>query len=181
MDRDDSRQATDLGGREMTNPYAPPKHSDDEDQQPIAVGSRVARFFRVSPAALVVLYIVTLGLYGLYWFYKHWAIQKQARGLNISAIARGVVPIFFVHRLFKIIDQTARATGVSLEWRASSQATMYVMLVVVARVVSQLGSTNTSLIASLALFAFSVRPLWLAQRAANLANGRTLNAEAWVD
>src|ERR1041384_5054800 len=107
----------------MSNPYAPPTNSGDEDERPLAYDSRHAQLFQVSPTTLVALYLVTFGIYGVYWFYKHWAIQKRARGLNVSPLGRGIFAIFFVHRLFKTIDQLARATGVSTQWNPSSQAT----------------------------------------------------------
>jgi hypothetical protein len=166
----------------MSNPYAPPINSDDEDRQPIARASRSAQFYQVSPSTLVALYLVTFGIYGLYWFYKQWAVQKRVRGLDIWPIARGLFAIFFVHRLFKIIDQTARATGVTPRWNAQSQATMYVVMVLVARVILRLSSETAALAAGLALSAAAVLPLLAAQRVVNLANGRTLDdAETWID
>lgn len=166
----------------MSNPYAPPINSGDDDERPLSADGRSAQLFQVSPTALVILYFVTFGIYGLYWFYKHWAVQKRVRGLNISPLARGFFTIFFAHRLFKIIDQTARATGASPKWNAQSQATMYVALVIVGRLILRLGSDGTAaLVTGVALSAATVLPLVEAQRVANLANGRSLAADTWID
>jgi len=166
----------------MTNPYAPPVDSGEEGaRRPIVADGRAAQLFEVSPGALVGLYLVTFGIYGVYWFYKHWAVQKRARGLNVSPLGRGIFAIFFVHKLFKIIDQTARATGITPQWNAASQATMYVVIVIVARVVTRLSDTGVGLLAGLGLVGLAVIPLLSAQRVANQANGRALNADAWID
>jgi len=131
---------------------------------------------------LAILYFVTLGTYGLYWFYKHWAVQKRVRGLDISPLARGFFTIFFAHRLFKIIDQTARATGASPRWNSQSQATMYVSLMIAGRVIMRLGSDATAaLVTGLVVGAASVLPLLEAQRVANQANGQSLAADTWID
>jgi hypothetical protein len=166
----------------LSNPYAPPINSGDDDDRPLAADGRTAQLFQVSPSTLVILYFVTFGIYGLYWFYKHWAVQKRARGLDVSPLARGFFTIFFAHRLFKLIDQTARATGASPRWNSQSQATMYVVLVIVARLILQLGSDGiAALVTSVALSAATVLPLVEAQRVANLANGRSLDTDTWID
>jgi hypothetical protein len=126
------------------------------------------------------LYFVTFSLYGLYWFYKHWAVQKQAWGLNVSPLARGFFSIFFAHKLFKRIDQIARAAGVSRSWKPDSQATMYVVLAIIANIVTRVEG-SVPLVAGLALSAATVLPLVEAQRVANLANGHSLDTETWID
>lgn len=165
----------------MSNPYAPPIHDEGEDERPIGTRRRSAQFFRVSPSTLALLYLVTFGIYGLYWFYKHWAVQKRAWGLNVSPLARGIFSIFFVHRLFKRIDQTARATGASPRWKPDTQATMYVLMVIIARVILRLDSGSTGLLVGIVLSAAAVIPLVEAQRVANLANGHSLDGETWID
>jgi hypothetical protein len=166
----------------VSNPYAPPIHSGGDEQRPPSADGRSAQLFRVSPSTLAILYFVTLGTYGLYWFYKHWAVQKRVRGLDISPLARGFFTIFFAHRLFKIIDQTARATGASPRWNSQSQATMYVSLMIAGRVIMRLGSDATAaLVTGLVVGAASVLPLLEAQRVANQANGQSLAADTWID
>jgi hypothetical protein len=156
----------------MSNPYAPPRDFDEGEERRTTSLGRSAQFHHVSTTTLAALQIVTFGLYAVIWFYRHWAVQKRARRLNISPVARGIFAIFFVHRLFKVIDQTARATGVSTRWKHRSQATLYVLLVLVARVLSNLTSDVEAILVGIALNVASVFPLVAAQRVANLANGR---------
>jgi hypothetical protein len=35
-------------------------------------------FFSVSEGRLITLYILSFGLYGVYWFYKNWKLQKKS-------------------------------------------------------------------------------------------------------
>lgn len=132
---------------------------------------RSAQFYRVSTSRLAVLQLVTFGLYAVYWFYRHWAVQRRARRLDISPLARGIFAIFFAHRLFELIDQGARATGISPRWKHGSQATLYVLLAIVAHLLKSSGQT---FVVSFALNVLTLLPLTAAQRLANLANGHTL-------
>ncbi|HYQ03412.1 MAG TPA: hypothetical protein VER96_32280 [Polyangiaceae bacterium] len=157
----------------MIDPYAPPS-SDVDDEPAIVYRSRSAQFFHVSTSTLATLYLVTFGMYGVYWFYKHWSVRKRAYRLRISPVARAVFSIFFVHRLFKLIDETARATGVSTRWSPSTQATSYVMLVLGLRIFGSFAFGVESLVFQIAALVAIVIPLVAAQRVANLANGRTL-------
>jgi hypothetical protein len=156
----------------MINPYAPPRDVGDDRERPIPFSRQSAQFYSVSTSKLAVLQVVTFGLYGVYWFYRHWAVQKRSRRLDIWPIARAFFAIFFVHRLFLAIDQGARATGVSTKWKHRSQATLYVTLAIVAGFRGSFGSSVLPFIATLALNAASILPLSAAQRVANLANGR---------
>jgi hypothetical protein len=156
----------------MINPYAPPRDFGEDSERPIPFARQSAQFYSVSTSTLAVLQLVTFGLYSVYWFYKHWAVQKRARRLDISPFGRAFFAIFFVHRLFSAIDQGARATGVSTKWKHRSQATLYLMLALVGGFRGSFGSDVLPFIASLALNAASILPLIAAQRVANLANGR---------
>jgi hypothetical protein len=158
----------------MSNPYAPPRDSGEEEERAIQARQRSAQFYRVAPSTLAALQLVTLGLYAVYWFYRHWAVQKRARRLNISPLARGIFAIFFVHRLFRVIDQGARAVGISPRWKPGSQATLFVLLVLAGRTLGNLGSDGQVIVVSLVINALSILPLVAAQRLANRANGQTL-------
>lgn len=60
-------------------------------------------FFAVSIVKLVVMTILTFGLYETYWEYKQWKrIQKQGAP-SISPFWRTFFGLFFIHELFKLI------------------------------------------------------------------------------
>jgi hypothetical protein len=160
----------------VANPYAPPRDAE-EDDEPRTARRRSAQFYRVATSTVALLQFVTFGLYAVYWFYKHWAVQKRARRLNISPVARGIFGVFFVFRLFKLIDTTARASGVSPNWNHGSQASLYFVVVFSSRILQNLSSGGLVLVVALAANAVSILPLVAAQRVANLANGRTLQTD----
>ena len=54
----------------------------NEDAQPM--------FFPVSRLKLLVMSLVTFGLYQIFWFYKNWQLLKAATGSNISPFWRAV-------------------------------------------------------------------------------------------
>ncbi|WP_101926774.1 MULTISPECIES: DUF4234 domain-containing protein [Luteimonas] len=107
----------------MSNPYAPPS-------APVRVPTSddAAPFFVVSPAKLVVLYLVTFGLYPLYWFYMHWSRARVGREETIWPVARAVFAVFFVHALARRIDGRLRAVGLPRRWWPMTLATVYVAL-----------------------------------------------------
>ena len=85
------------------------------------------QFFEVSPIKLAVMSIVTLNLYQIYWFYKHWQAVKE-RGQDVMPLARAFFAIFFVHSLFKETVETARATSVQPSTRPGTQTLAFILL-----------------------------------------------------
>ena len=166
---------TGSGGLEHLSDNETP--SQTAEGEPAALPTRVAVY--VTPiSTLVLLSILTVGLYPIYWFYRHWSVQKRARRLPIWPAARGLFSIFFVHRLFLTIDRAARASGTSPRWNPDSQATTYVGLVIASRLIGRIGSDQfTVLFVEIALVLASLLPLATAQQLANLANGRRELAE----
>jgi hypothetical protein len=149
--------------------------AEDEDNERDDEGdvARRVRFHTTAISDLVILYLVTFGLYSVFWFYQHWSLLKRTHGLPLSPLARGLFDIFFTHRLFKGIDEGARAAGLSPAWNPGSQATTYVVLVLVSRSMLRADTDEmTALAVGLALLTASVLPLVAAQRVANLANDR---------
>ena len=65
-------------------------------------------FFSVSVRKLVVMHVVTFGLYQAYWFYRHWIAVRNFNQIYISAAARTVVSPVFAFGLFKRILDTSR-------------------------------------------------------------------------
>lgn len=140
---------------------------DGEDGDEAGVGS--ADLFVVSVNKLIVLSIATMRFYEVYWFYRHWRAQQRA-GARVMPFVRAIFSIFFTHSLFKRIDAAAEDEGVDARWQPSSQASLYVGLmlggVLVAQVAGWLG-----FIASTLLGMAAVVPLAQAQKVANLAAG----------
>ncbi len=81
------------------NPYAPPT-AIVADVPPPETSTSQPPFFAVSVLKLIVLSILTLGIYELYWFYKNWQLIKARERTNISPAPRAVFAIFYCYQCF---------------------------------------------------------------------------------
>ncbi len=134
-----------------------------------------AAFFIVSTSKLFKMYILTLGLYGLYWFYKNWKLQKALHNLDVMPIPRAIFSIFFTHSLFRRISDTIDREGISCKFNASLMAWIYVVSLLGSSIIAQLGKMNTIpnvfQLFDLVGILVSVYPLMNAQDAINQING----------
>ena len=58
-------------------------------EEELSPGNTV-EFFPVSEGKLITLYILSFGLYGIYWFYKNWKLQQKKIDKKIIPILRAV-------------------------------------------------------------------------------------------
>ena len=90
----------------------PPPPSRPEPREPMfMLGMKDPRWFMVGAAKLAVMFLVTLGLYQLYWFYKQWDRIRDA-GDNVSPAPRALFAIVFCYSLFRRIVDSTQAVGV---------------------------------------------------------------------
>jgi cell division protein FtsW (lipid II flippase) len=68
-------------------------------------------FFLVGTRKLVVLTIVTLGVYQLYWFYMHWRRLQQFGNEDVWPIVRAAFGGLFCYWLFARVNDEADAQG----------------------------------------------------------------------
>jgi hypothetical protein len=92
-----------------TNPYAPPTAPVADIPESVAPAIQPI-FFPVSPAKLAVLTTCTLGLYQIYWFYKHWQCIKEGQRFDCNPALRSIFSVIFCYPLF----HKMRASGVKL-------------------------------------------------------------------
>jgi hypothetical protein len=92
------------------NLYAPPA-AVVADYAPLTRDDDL-RFFAVSPLKLVVLSTCTLGLYQIYWFYKHWVLIKARSEPLIIPWARAFFGFFWCYSCFEFIRREERRLGV---------------------------------------------------------------------
>jgi hypothetical protein len=71
--------------------------------------SGLVSFFPVSERKLLVLSLLTLGLYQFYWFYQHWQTEKQREHPRIMPAWRSILVYFFCYSLFQRINERAAA------------------------------------------------------------------------
>ena len=168
MNEPDAKLETDLKQSEIQT--SPP----DENETP---------FFPVSEGKLITLYILSFGLYGIYWFQQNWKRQQPMMDKKIYPVWRAIFSIFFTHSLFKRIDQQAAHLPQQHKFNANGLATFFVVAIVASNVIDRLSIntdiaqsiTNTSLIiTSLVLFLFSAYPLAKVQATVNRINNDML-------
>ena len=168
MNEPDAKTKTDLDqAKNQTKPA-------DENETP---------FFPVSEGKLITLYILSFGLYGIYWFQQNWKRQQPMMDKKIYPVWRAIFLIFFTHSLFKRIDQQAVHLPQQHKFNANALAIFFVAAIVVSNVIDRLSIntdmaqsiTNTILIiTSLVLFLFSAYPLAKVQATINRINNDML-------
>jgi len=62
-------------------------------------------FLHIPISRLVVLSILSCGLYEVYWIYKNWRYLKERDNLNIKPFWRAIFGVFYCHSLLKEIHQ----------------------------------------------------------------------------
>jgi hypothetical protein len=137
------------------------------------------RFFPVSEGKLMTLYIMSFGLYGVFWFYKNWKLQQKLMDKKIHPVWRAIFSIFYTHSLFKRIDQQAAHLEPRHKFNASALATFFVFAIIVSNVLDRIAmntamlddmANNFIVIASLVLFLLSTYPLLKVQATVNRIN-----------
>ena len=121
-------------------------------------------YFSVSTGKLVVMTIVTFGLYQVYWFYKNWRAVKKQGGENISPIWRSWFAIFYSDSIFNRIFISARNFGYKKE-DSLFLAIFYAIFLLLARLDEPFNL----------LFLLSVWPLLPVQKAINFNNSKFIN------
>ncbi|MFT3807197.1 hypothetical protein [Arenimonas sp.] len=150
------------------NPYLAPEAGLADGPAPVR-----PRFYVVSKAKFWALYLGTLGLYGIYWMYQHWANLKRARKSDEWPVMRGIFGIFFVHSLFAEFDQELARRGIRHEWSRVPIATATVILMLASNIMDRMawrgvGSPYIDVL-SLGVLPLIAFLAWQGQQAANEA------------
>lgn len=129
-------------------------------------------FYVVSVRKFTILFIATLGMYEVFWFFRNWSLYKRrARADNgidgtVWPLPRAIFSIFFIHSLFYAVDTHAKEKQRPLGWNVDGLATPLVLLIIVSYVLNRLsyksiGSPITDILSLLILV-----PTWFALRKA---------------
>lgn len=140
-------------------------------------------FFPVSEGKFITLYILSFGLYGVYWFYQHWKRQKTMMDKKIYPLWRAIFSIFFTHSLFKRINQQAVHLPQQHKFNPNMLATFFVATIILSHLIEPLSmgsdtlknmTSQTFITTSLVLFLISTYPLVKAQATINRINNDML-------
>jgi hypothetical protein len=164
-------------------PPDPPPDTSGNTTNLEALHSEQPRFFPVSEDKLMTLYILSFGLYGVFWFYKNWKLQQKLMDKKIYPLWRAIFSIFYTHSLFRRIDQQASHLEKRHRFNASALATFFVFSIIVSNILDRIASSSSILnnlpdnlivIVSLVLFFLSTYPLLKAQSTINRINNDML-------
>jgi hypothetical protein len=114
-----------------------------------AEGTREALFLHIPVARLILMSIVSFGLYQAYWIYRNWRYVKDRAGLAIRPFWRGVFCVFYCHSLLRRIHEDDEARAVQLpSFSPGTLATAWVVLVIAANLVSRAPGVAASMVAA---------------------------------
>ncbi|GAA5185485.1 hypothetical protein GCM10025771_41430 [Niveibacterium umoris] len=119
------------------NIYAPPKAAVVEPDS--AIEARHP-FYVVSTRKFTTLFLATLGIYVVFWFYLNWRRYKTATGASVLPAVRAVFSVFFVHALFRAVDETAAERGVAHRWPRQAIATQMVVFLILANMMDRMSA-----------------------------------------
>ncbi len=143
------------------NPYETPKADLIERR----TKEGALPLFVVSTNKLLLMYILTAGLYGVVWYYQHYRAIKQSTGESLWPVARAIFVVFFTHNLFKRIHNEATAQQVNVGWNHSMLATVLVGIYLISYVAGEI--SPWLYLASLALYIVMAAILVKVQKTAN--------------
>lgn len=84
----------------------------------------------ISIPKLVVLSIVTFGLYEIYWFYKQWKSLKAERNLKVTPWARALFATIMSYSLFKEVSKAIKSVDKTTDLGAGGLAVAYFFLLI---------------------------------------------------
>lgn len=120
-----------MTGDEPSNPYAPPAGTELAAAERHTTGGGGGHY-RMSTNKLAIMSLLTLGLYDLAFFWRHWRAVRNT-GENVSVFARTLFsPLFcfgLCWRLERGLTEAGLKTSRGLRWAA----TLYLVLGLVAR------------------------------------------------
>lgn len=123
-----------------------------------AAAAAAAPWFRVGTAKLVLMCVVTFGLYQAYWFYQQWR-HVQRRGERVQPLLRTLFAGIFCYALFRRVSTDAAERGIPRVPSALICAVAFILLSVAVRLPAPWSSISL----------LSLLPLALVQRAASAA------------
>jgi hypothetical protein len=124
----------------------------------MASADAAAPWFRVGTAKLLLMCVVTFGLYQIYWFYQQWR-HVQRRGERVHPALRTLFAAIFCYPLFRRVSADAVDRGVPQVPSAVACAVAFVLLSMTWRLPAPWSSLSL----------LSLLPLAMVQRAASAA------------
>jgi hypothetical protein len=106
------------------NIYAPPTAELTD------VVTTSSEFYVISKRKLLILGLLSFGLYTYVWAYKNWSLYKKANQADILPLARAFFFIFFVHKLYRLAHRRIVESGRRFDFDFEQWATVFVVVTV---------------------------------------------------
>ena len=129
-----------------TNTATSSEVNDIEASDIDAASTNAIHFFPVSEGKLITLYIVSLGMYAVYWFYKNWTLQQEVMEEKIRPFWRAIFSVFYTHSLFNRINKQASNLEKKHQFNANVYATLFVAAIVISSVIDRLPILSSGLL-----------------------------------
>src|SRR5215203_4005888 len=124
----------------------------------ITAVSPAAPWFRVGTAKLLLMCVVTFGIYEIYWFYQQWR-HVQRRGERVHPALRTLFAGLFCYALFRRVSQDATERGIARAPSAVGCAVAFILLAVTVKLPDPWSTLSL----------LQLLPLAMVQRAASAA------------
>ncbi len=106
-----------------------------------------SKLLYIPVSRLVIMGIITLGLYEAYWIYKNWKYFKERDKLDIQPFWRGIFGLFFCHSLFNSIKNDSEVNTIrKAEFSASRLATAWVIFVILGDLLGRMGNIKLNIL-----------------------------------
>lgn len=106
------------------NIYAPPSAPLSDAVKPSP------EFYVISKNKLLILILLSFGLYTCVWAYKNWSLYKKVNQVDIWPLARAFFFIFFIHKLFRLAADRVARSGRKFDFDFEQWATVFVVVTV---------------------------------------------------
>lgn len=104
-------------------------HKHESKEEPLT--SKTSPFpYVISIQKLVVLSVVTFGLYEIYWFYKQWKSFKAERDLKVTPWARALFATLMSYSFFQEVQKAIKSVDKTRSLEAGGLAIAYFILVI---------------------------------------------------
>jgi hypothetical protein len=124
------------------NPFAAP--TTDLDVRPAGATLGQQAWFAVGTRKLLVMSVLTFGLYTIHWFERQYRFQKGVRGEATMPLARGIFSIFFANELFRRVESAAHGAGVERSWTGSGMGGLFIVSAVAGRILDRISGKLTT-------------------------------------
>jgi hypothetical protein len=93
-------------------------------------------FFTVAPRKFMVMFIVTSGLYGIYWCFKNWSLYKAYSGRPLWPFLRAAFALIFMPSLLYKVDGLLKKNGIGRMPYWAASAAGLILLPFVAQIIA---------------------------------------------